>query len=61
MEVLCSNLWLLGLGLLRREIGKLPENQEKEIIIFQKSTSNIPEKKKLRLRLSRMIYGGYKM
>ena len=54
MEVLCSNLWLLSLGLLRREIGKLPENQEKEIIISQKSPSNIPEKKELNmwLRLS---------
>ena len=45
MEVLCSNYWLLGLGLFREEIGKLPEYQEKEIIISQKSPSNIPEKR----------------
>ena len=58
MEVLCSNLWLLWLGLLRKEQGKFPENQEREIIISQNSSRNIPERKELNvwLRLSWMEY-----
>ena len=45
-------------SLLRKEQGKFPENQKKEIIISQNSSSNIPERKELNvwLRLSWMEY-----
>ena len=45
-------------SLLRKEQGKFPENQEREIIISQNSSSNIPERKELNvwLRLSWMEY-----
>ena len=45
-------------SLFRKENGRLPEIQEKEIIILQKSSSNIPEKKKLNvwLKFCRMKY-----
>ena len=33
LELCAGNLWLLMVSLFRKEIGKLPENQEKEIII----------------------------
>ena len=45
-------------SLLRKEQGMFPENQEREIIISQNSSSNIPERKELNvwLRLSWMEY-----
>ena len=45
-------------SLLRKEQGKFPENQEREIIISQNSSRNIPEKKNLNvwLKLSWMKY-----
>ena len=45
-------------SLRRKEKGKFPENQEREIIISQNSSSNIPERKELNvwLRLSWMEY-----
>ena len=45
-------------SLFRKGRGKFPENQEREIIISQNSSSNIPERKELNvwLRLSWMEY-----
>ena len=38
-------------SLLRKENGRLLENEKEEMIISQKSVSNIPEKKKLNVWL----------
>ena len=45
-------------SLLRKENGRLLENEKEEMIISQKSVSNIPEKKNLNvwLKLSWMKY-----